>query len=198
LPARCRGSGLPRTAWPGVRRGGRQPLSWSWCGLACKRSEGPSPYSSGGKPILSLHEPRYFFNSVKAARGGVFGTRAFCGDVSGERANRVLQRRLLGKVPGSRRNDALFPLIQEGKPITAQESTSQVLEEFRGYLETLTYIQVSPRLRSKFGLSDIISQTLWEAYQALDRIRALDEPARKRWLRRMLVNNLLEEIARWK
>jgi len=82
--------------------------------------------------------------------------------------------------------------------MTAQESTSQALEEFRGYLETLTYIQVSPRLRSKFGLSDIISQTLWEAYQALDRIRDLDEPSRKRWLRRMLVNNLLEEIARWK
>ena len=79
----------------------------------------------------------------------------------------------------------------------SQESTNQALEEFRGYLETLTCIQVSPRLRSKFGLSDVISQTLWEAYQALDRIRGLDEPARKRWLRRMLVNNLLEEIKRW-
>jgi RNA polymerase sigma-70 factor (subfamily 1) len=80
----------------------------------------------------------------------------------------------------------------------SQESTNQALEEFRGYLETLTCIQVSPRLRSKFGLSDVMSQTLWEAYQALDRIRELDEPARKRWLRRMLVNNLLEEIKRWK
>ena len=50
------------------------------------------------------------------------------------------------------------------------------------------------RLRSKFGLSDIISQTLFEAYQALDRIRELDEPGKKRWLRRMLVNNLLQEI----
>jgi RNA polymerase sigma-70 factor (ECF subfamily) len=80
----------------------------------------------------------------------------------------------------------------------SQESTNRTLEEFRGYLETLTWIQVAPRLRSKFGLSDVISQTLWEAYQALDRIRELDEPGRKRWLRRMLVNNLLEEIRRWK
>ena len=53
------------------------------------------------------------------------------------------------------------------------ENTNQVLEAFRGYLETLTAIQVAPRLRSKFGLSDIISQTLLEAYQMLDRIRRL-------------------------
>jgi RNA polymerase sigma-70 factor (subfamily 1) len=79
-----------------------------------------------------------------------------------------------------------------------QESTNRTLEKFRGYLETLSYIQVAPRLRSKFGLSDIISQTLLEAYQALDRIRGLDEAGQKRWLRRMLVNNLLQEVDRWK
>jgi RNA polymerase sigma-70 factor (subfamily 1) len=79
-----------------------------------------------------------------------------------------------------------------------QESTTQALEVFRGYLETLTYIQVAPRLRSKFGMSDIVSVTLWEAYQALDRIRELDEAGKKRWLRRMLVNNLMQEIERFR
>jgi len=78
------------------------------------------------------------------------------------------------------------------------ESTNRTLEEFRAYLETLTFLQIAPRLRGKFGLSDIISRTLWEAYQELDRLRALDEQVKKRRLRRMLVNNLLEEIARWK
>jgi RNA polymerase sigma-70 factor (ECF subfamily) len=78
------------------------------------------------------------------------------------------------------------------------QSTNRTLEEFRAYLETLAYIQISPRLRSKFGRSDIISHTLWEAYQELDQLRALDEQGRKRRLRRMLINNLLEEIARWK
>jgi hypothetical protein len=33
---------------------------------------------------------------------------------------------------------------------------NQVLEEFRAYLETLTAIHVDPRLRRKFGMSDII------------------------------------------
>jgi hypothetical protein len=78
------------------------------------------------------------------------------------------------------------------------DDANQALEEFRVYLETLKFIQIDPRLRSKFGLSDIIQNTLFEAFQDLDRIRALDAAGRKRWLRRMLMNNLLQEIARWR
>jgi RNA polymerase sigma-70 factor (ECF subfamily) len=74
----------------------------------------------------------------------------------------------------------------------------QALEEFRAYLETLTFIQIDPRLRSKFGLSDVIQKTLIEAWRDLECIRALDDAGRKCWLRRMLVNNLLEEIERWR
>jgi RNA polymerase sigma-70 factor (ECF subfamily) len=73
-------------------------------------------------------------------------------------------------------------------------STDLVLERFRAYLECLTMIKVDPRLQSKFGLSDIIQQTLLEACRCLDRISALDEENQKKWLRRMLVNNLLDEI----
>jgi RNA polymerase sigma-70 factor (ECF subfamily) len=78
------------------------------------------------------------------------------------------------------------------------DSTNRTLEEYRKYLETLTFIQVSPRLRRKFGRSDIISKTLWEAYQRLDQIRELDEEGRKRYLRRMLIHNLLEAINHYK
>jgi RNA polymerase sigma-70 factor (subfamily 1) len=76
------------------------------------------------------------------------------------------------------------------------QSTNRTLDEFRAYLETLTCIQIDPRLRSKFDLSDIVQNTLTEAWRDLDRIRSLDEAGRKRWLRRMLVNNLLQEIER--
>jgi len=78
------------------------------------------------------------------------------------------------------------------------DDVNQALEEFRAYLETLTFIQVDPRLRAKFGLSDVIQNTLLEAYRGLEAIQALDAAGRKRWLRRMLVNNLLEEIERWR
>jgi RNA polymerase sigma-70 factor (ECF subfamily) len=74
------------------------------------------------------------------------------------------------------------------------DSTNHTLEEYRKYLETLTYIKVSPRLFRAFGISDIISQTLWEAYRRLDQLREMDEEGKKRYLRRMLINNLLDEI----
>jgi RNA polymerase sigma-70 factor (ECF subfamily) len=68
------------------------------------------------------------------------------------------------------------------------------LEEYRVYLETLTYIQIDPRLRSEFSMSDIIAKTLVEAWHGLSRIEALDADSRKRWLRKMLVHNLIEMI----
>jgi hypothetical protein len=57
------------------------------------------------------------------------------------------------------------------------------LERFRAYLETLTYIQIDPRLRGKFGLSDVIQKTLLEAWRSIERIEGLDSQAQKRWLR---------------
>src|SRR6516162_10942995 len=83
-------------------------------------------------------------------------------------------------------------------PCCQPDAVNQALGEYRAYLETLTCIQIDPRLRSKFGMSDVIQNTLVEALQDLERLQALDAEGRKRWLRRMLVNNLLEEIAHWK
>jgi DNA-directed RNA polymerase specialized sigma24 family protein len=80
---------------------------------------------------------------------------------------------------------------------SSTDTDNQVLEEVRAYLETLTWIQIDPRLRSKFGLSDVVQATLIEAWQDLKRIQALDAEGRRHWLRRMLVNNMLEEIKRF-
>jgi RNA polymerase sigma-70 factor (ECF subfamily) len=71
------------------------------------------------------------------------------------------------------------------------------LQRFQVYLETLTFIQIDPRLRGKVGWSDIIQKTLIEAWQTLGRIEAMDSEDQKRWLRRMLLNNLKDEIDRF-
>jgi RNA polymerase sigma-70 factor (subfamily 1) len=78
------------------------------------------------------------------------------------------------------------------------DDPNKALKEFRVYLETLTFIQIDPALRSKFDWSDVIQKTVVEAWRDVERIQALDEAGRKRWLRRMLVNNLLEEIDHWR
>jgi RNA polymerase sigma-70 factor (ECF subfamily) len=74
------------------------------------------------------------------------------------------------------------------------ESTDRILDRYRAYLDCLTYIQVDPRLWRRFGWSDVINQTLLEAYRDLAKLRDLDEANRNRCLRRMLVNNLLDRI----
>jgi RNA polymerase sigma-70 factor (ECF subfamily) len=74
------------------------------------------------------------------------------------------------------------------------DAVNQTLEEFRAYLETLTFIQIDPRLRGQVRHSDIVQNTLVEAWAQLERIQALDPDARRRWLRRMLVNNLLDRV----
>jgi RNA polymerase sigma-70 factor (ECF subfamily) len=71
---------------------------------------------------------------------------------------------------------------------------NQLLKEFRVYLETLTSIQIDPRLRSKFSVSDIIQNTLVEAWRELERIETMDADRRKARLREMLIHNLLDRI----
>jgi RNA polymerase sigma-70 factor (ECF subfamily) len=78
------------------------------------------------------------------------------------------------------------------------DADNQALEKYRAYLETLTFIQIDPRLRSKFGLSDIIQGTLDEATRTVERIEAMDPEEQKRLLRCMLLNNLRDEIDRWR
>jgi RNA polymerase sigma-70 factor (ECF subfamily) len=74
------------------------------------------------------------------------------------------------------------------------ESSDRALEQYRAYLECLTFIQVDPRLWRRFGWSDVVNHTLLEAYKELQQLQALGEADRNRRLRRMLMNNLLERI----
>lgn len=74
------------------------------------------------------------------------------------------------------------------------ERVNRSLQRYQAYLETMTFIQIDPRLRGKVGWSDIIQNTVIEAWQTLERIEAMESPDQKRFLRRMLLNNLKDEI----
>jgi RNA polymerase sigma-70 factor (ECF subfamily) len=102
-----------------------------------------------------------------------------------------------GKFPSARRNLGLFPLNPGGDTVLYSTATcNQLLDEYRAYLETLTSIQIDPRLRNKIGMSDIIQNTLVEAWRELERIETLDTGRRKARLRAMLIHNLLDAIDR--
>ena len=68
------------------------------------------------------------------------------------------------------------------------------LERFREFLSLLARLQIGPRLQGKVDLSGVVQQTLLEAHQALDQLRARDESQRAAWLRKALAHNLTDEV----
>jgi RNA polymerase sigma-70 factor (ECF subfamily) len=68
------------------------------------------------------------------------------------------------------------------------------LERFREYLALLARLQLDSRLQGKVDLSGLVQQTLLEALRASDRMSQQGEDHLARWLRRILANNLRDEI----
>jgi RNA polymerase sigma-70 factor (ECF subfamily) len=67
-------------------------------------------------------------------------------------------------------------------------------ERFRKYLRLLAQAQIDARLRGKLDPSDIVQQTLLEAYQARDQFPADDPAQQAAWLRKILAHNLANAV----
>jgi RNA polymerase sigma-70 factor (ECF subfamily) len=68
------------------------------------------------------------------------------------------------------------------------------LERFRDYLRLLTRIQLGPACTSWVDPSDLVQQTLLEAYQNRDQFRGGSDAARGAWLRQILARNVADAI----
>jgi RNA polymerase sigma-70 factor (ECF subfamily) len=66
------------------------------------------------------------------------------------------------------------------------------LERYRDYLHLLARLHLDARLRGKIDLSGVVQQTLLEAHQAWRSQQ--DRGAPTVWLRRILANNLTDEV----
>jgi RNA polymerase sigma-70 factor (ECF subfamily) len=68
------------------------------------------------------------------------------------------------------------------------------LEEFRSYLLLLSRLHLDPRLKGKVDLSGVVQQTLWEGHRALGQSPAPGHAQLAALLRRLLANNLADEV----
>lgn len=74
--------------------------------------------------------------------------------------------------------------------------TDGSLEKYREYLALLARLQLDAQWRGKVDLSGVVQQTLFEAHQDREQLVAQESAARFIWLRRILANNLADEIRR--
>lgn len=73
-------------------------------------------------------------------------------------------------------------------------NAGEVLGRFRDYLRLLARAQFDPRLRAKVDPSDVVQQTLLEAYEKLDQFRGGSDAECAGWLRQALARNLADVL----
>jgi len=66
--------------------------------------------------------------------------------------------------------------------------------KFRPVLLTLAETMISPALRGNLEASDLVQQTLLEAYRCADQLAAIDERPIFAWLRKALEHNVLDAV----
>jgi RNA polymerase sigma-70 factor (ECF subfamily) len=80
---------------------------------------------------------------------------------------------------------------EAGVPAAAGDAGPS-LERFRDYLALLARLQMDAKLRARLHPSDIVQQTLLEAYRQRDQFRGRGDEELAAWLRQMLIHNVAD------
>lgn len=72
----------------------------------------------------------------------------------------------------------------------SNQARSQLFELCRDYLLLIANREMENRLKSKAGASDLVQETILEAYRGFERFRGESEAEFYCWIRRILKNNL--------
>ena len=73
-------------------------------------------------------------------------------------------------------------------------TNGQDLERFRSYLYVLARAHLDTRMRRKFDASDLVQQTMMDAYQKQKQFRGENDAQKAGWLRQILANNLADAV----
>jgi RNA polymerase sigma-70 factor (ECF subfamily) len=75
-----------------------------------------------------------------------------------------------------------------------QGDFEQLCRRYRGYLRLLADTKLDRRLRQKIDASDIVQETMLQAFRGWGDLRGESEPQRLAWLRQILMRTLLHAI----
>jgi RNA polymerase sigma-70 factor (ECF subfamily) len=78
------------------------------------------------------------------------------------------------------------------------DALGQVLEACRGYLLLVAQRELDPHLQAKGGASDLVQETLVDAVRAFADFKGDSGDDLRRWLRRLLLNNLVSFARRYR
>src|SRR6056297_236782 len=95
-------------------------------------------------------------------------------------------------MPRTSKNSVVRPvvtLLTEARRGSIQ-ARSQLFELCRDYLLLIANREMEGRLKSKAGASDLVQETILEAYCGFERFRGESEAEFYCWIRRILKNNL--------
>ena len=73
----------------------------------------------------------------------------------------------------------------------SEAESGSMLARFRSYLQLLAEARLDRRLRSKVDPSDVVQQTLLQAYKAWRQFRGTSDGEVAAWLRQILARSLL-------
>ncbi|HEY3243005.1 MAG TPA: sigma-70 family RNA polymerase sigma factor [Phycisphaerae bacterium] len=88
--------------------------------------------------------------------------------------------------------EALLAKARQG----SRESLGALLESYRSYLRLLLRAQIAEHLQGRGSDSDVVQETVMEAYRDFRQFRGRTEGELLAWLRRILVHNLARFIER--
>src|SRR4051794_14143618 len=91
------------------------------------------------------------------------------------------------------RTDEYLAAARAGTP----DALGRALESCRAYLLLVAEREMAPSLKAKGGASDIVQQTFLEAQQAFARFGGVTQDGWRAWLRRMLLNNVVNFRRHW-
>jgi RNA polymerase sigma-70 factor (ECF subfamily) len=80
----------------------------------------------------------------------------------------------------------------------SKAALERMLADCQGYLLAIARRELDPQLQAKGGASDLLQETLFEAYRDFERFQGTTEAELLGWLRRLLLNNLANFTRRFR